>query len=123
MQYIFDAGTKGFTHYFFAALGEIPSIIVALIIIDMPGWGRKNSIFICMILGIVTNYLCFSVDFMYLPTFMALSRLLVKECQAMLYPYTVEIYRTNVRTSGFGTASGIGNIGAAMIPQIILHLN
>jgi hypothetical protein len=40
----------------------------------------------------------------------------------MLYPYTTEAYNTLIRTLGFGTASGIGRIGSAFAPYILIHL-
>lgn len=44
------------------------------------------------------------------------------ECFAMLYPYTTEAYNTLYRTLGFGTASGIGRIGSAFAPYILIQL-
>jgi len=42
------------------------------------------------------------------------------ECFAMLYPYTSEAYNTLIRTIGFGTASGLGRLGSAFAPYILI---
>lgn len=40
----------------------------------------------------------------------------------MLYPLSSESFPTKVRTLGFGWCSGIGRLGAAIIPYIIFHI-
>ena len=40
----------------------------------------------------------------------------------MLYPLSTELYPTLLRTLGFGWCSGIGRIGAALIPYLIFPL-
>jgi nitrate/nitrite transporter NarK len=41
---------------------------------------------------------------------------------AMLYPFTSELYPTDFRTVGFGFSSGVGRIGAALIPYAMFPL-
>ena len=43
----------------------------------------------------------------------SIARFCMKECFAMLYPFTTEVYKTLYRTMGFGWASGFGRLGAA----------
>lgn len=46
----------------------------------------------------------------------------MKECFAMLYPFTTELYPTPLRTFGFGWASGIGRLGSFIMPFILFPI-
>lgn len=52
----------------------------------------------------------------------SLARFFMKECYAMIYPYTTEIYSTLVRTLGFGWSSGIGRMSSFLMPFILFPL-
>lgn len=47
LPFILGHANKGFFDYFITVLGEIPSIIITLSVVDIPGLGRKNSLTIC----------------------------------------------------------------------------
>lgn len=57
-----------------------------------------------------------------LSIFCFFARFFMKECYAMLYPYTTELYPTLLRTIGFGWASGVGRLGSFTMPYIIFPL-
>ena len=46
----------------------------------------------------------------------------MKDCYAMLYPFSTECYSTSNRTLGFGSASAVGRIGSTISPYILLPL-
>lgn len=123
IEHISDGHHKSVSTYFIAIFGEIPSVIFALYIIDKPSFGRKRTLTVALFLAIFFNIFCYKCDEHNLTFYMLLTRLMTRLCLAMLFPFTVQIYRTNVRTSGFGMACGLGNLGGACISLYISTLD
>jgi hypothetical protein len=65
-------------------------------------------------LSAIFNYLSY-INEEHLGIMCSIARFCMKECFAMLYPYTTEVYKTIYRTLGFGWASGFGRLGAALM--------
>jgi len=122
MPFILGTKTESFLGYFLTLMGEAPSIIVSLYIVDVPCLGRKNSLTLMLFLSMIFHSLCFFVPFNYLSLLASSSRFFMKQSFAMLYPFTAESYPTLLRTIGFGWASGFGRIGAAVIPFMMFAL-
>lgn len=123
MPFILGKSKGGFASYIITILGEAPSILVSFFIVDIACLGRKNSLTIFFALGCVFHILSFFVTD--LPTFSYLTsaaRFCMKECFAMLYPFTAEAYPTLLRSIGFGWASGVGRLGAAFGPYLIFAM-
>jgi len=70
-------------------LGEIPSIIISLLIVEIPYLGRRNTMAIAFIIAAILHFLSFHASWPYFFT-----RFFMKEGWAMLYPYTTEIFST-----------------------------
>lgn len=123
MPFILGKKTASFGTYFITILGEAPSFLLSLFIVDHPLLGRRNSLTICFGFSMVFHTLCYiygSSSFLSILT--SVARFFMKLCYAMLYPFSTEVYPTLVRTVGFGMCGGVGRIGATVIPYLIFWL-
>jgi putative MFS transporter len=120
--FIFGKVNLSLKNYFVTVFGEVQSLIVSLCLVDRKGFGRKNSL---------TIFFAASCIF-HIANYFATGELLSSTCNAtnffmklgfsLLYPYTSELYPTDFRTIGFGFCSGVGRLGAALIPYIMFPL-
>lgn len=108
-----------FTSYVLTILGEAPTLLVSLYLVDRPGFGRKRSLTIFFGLA-GTMHLLFSI--VQLTLFSSAARFFMKLCFMMLYPFTTESYGTLNRTIGFGFCSAMGRVGATIMPYIVFPL-
>lgn len=108
--------------YVFIILGEVPSIVIALFVIENPNFGRKYSIFYCF----------FSLSFIY-PLFyitsaekysflFSITTFILKITFSLLSPITSESYHTLNRTFGYGVAASFGRLGATIMPFFVFPL-
>lgn len=100
-------------------MGEAPSFLVSLFLIDRPNFGRKNSLKYFFLLSAVVFFLFILTPMTILSS---MARFFMKMCFQMLYPCTTESYGTLNRTLGFGFNSAIGRLGATVMPYMILPL-
>lgn len=108
---------NSYRYVFFVALIQLPGYFSAAWLIER--WGRKP------VLG---GYLAASAAFTYLWGFVAgvgpiltaagLMSFFALGAWAALYAYTPEVYPTQLRTSGMGTASGFARIGGILAPTV-----
>lgn len=101
-------------------LGEIPAIILSLLIIDVPFFGRKKTLIIFFSLAFILNLLCYYNA--YLSLSLAMSRFCFREISTMIYAYTAEIYKTTYRSVGVGWGTGMGRLGTCIMPYLIFPL-
>lgn len=108
---------NSYRYVFFVALIQLPGYFSAAWLIER--WGRKP------VLG---TYLAASAVFTYLWAFVAgvgpiltaagLMSFFALGAWAALYAYTPEVYPTQLRTTGMGTASGYARIGGILAPTV-----
>lgn len=98
-------------------MGEMPSILISLIIVEIPYLGRRNSMSLAFLIASILHFVSYNASWPYFFT-----RFFMKECWAMLYPYTTEIFNTNNRTLGFGSSAAVGRLGAALCPYLLMPL-
>jgi len=122
MPFMLGKTTKSFLGYFLTLMGEAPSIIVSLYIVDVPSLGRKNSLVLTLMISTIFHVLCYVISKKHVSFIASSARFFMKQSFAMLYPFTAESYPTLMRTIGFGWASGIGRIGATIVPFIMFSL-
>lgn len=119
---LFLKDKKNLTDYVFIILGEVPSIVIAIFVIENPNLGRKNSLFFCF----------FALSFIY-PLFYLISpekysflfsitTLILKITFSLLSPITSESYHTLNRTFGYGVAASLGRLGATIMPFFVFPL-
>lgn len=119
LPFIFGKSHKSFSSYAITVLGETPSFILSILLVDRPNFGRKNSLKYFFGLSALCHLL---FSFSPLILFSSIARFFMKMCFQMLYPCTTESYGTLNRTLGFGFNSAIGRLGATIMPYIILPL-
>ncbi|KRX08051.1 Major facilitator superfamily domain, general substrate transporter [Pseudocohnilembus persalinus] len=122
LPFILGKSHKSFGQYIITVFGEIPSILVSLYVIDIKGLGRKNSLTIWFSLSAVMHFATYYGSKDYLSTYASIARFFMKLAYAMLYPLSTELYPTLLRTYGFGYCSGIGRLGATLIPYLIFGI-
>jgi hypothetical protein len=105
-----------------AVLGELPSIILALLIVDKEGFGRKNSLVYIFILIATPNIIIYYTRNDHLGFILFFLRFFMKNGFSMLIPFTSELYPTLYRTLGYGCATGFGRVGAFLSSFIIFSL-
>ncbi|CAD8103528.1 unnamed protein product [Paramecium primaurelia] len=117
LPFILGSKQKTFVDYLTTVLGEIPSIILSLLIVEIPFLGRRNTMAISFFCASIMHVWSYYASW---PYFFA--RFFMKESWAMLYPYSTEIFHTSNRTLGFGSSAAVGRIGAAISPYILIPL-
>jgi len=115
-------GTSGLDGLLYTIMGELPSSVLALYIIEKEMFGRKGTILYSQAVGCVVFLLSFIGPTSYLVPMFTIARFFLKLSFAIIYPLTIELYPTSSRTSGFGFASGFGRLGASVGPQGLLWL-
>ncbi|KAL4496579.1 hypothetical protein ABPG72_015940 [Tetrahymena utriculariae] len=112
-----DNGDDDLLSIFFSSLGELPTIFVCAIIVNVPFLGRKNSWAIsfaggflgCLLIYLELGSFTFWVSF---------SKLALDLAFTLSYEYTGEIYPTKVRAEGMGMAGSFSRIGSIIMPWI-----
>lgn len=119
LPFIYGKEHATFSSYIFTIIGEAPTLIVSLLVVDRPGFGRRRSLTTFFGLSGLTHLL-FTISPYTL--FSSASRFFMKLCFQMLYPFTTESYGTLNRTIGFGFCSAFGRVGATIMPYILFPL-
>jgi MFS family permease len=115
-----SSGTDGLNGLLYTIAGEVPSIVIALYIVEKEAFGRKGTIIYSNIGGAIIFFLAFISPVSLLIPMLTIGRLFLKLNFAMIYPLTTEFYPTTIRTAGMGFASGVGRIGSTIMPYLLL---
>jgi hypothetical protein len=101
-------------------LGELPSFLVPVLLIDRPEFGRKHSIMLFYFLGGLF-YLLFAVS---RQTLMGTAALFfIKDVIQVLHPLTTESYETKMRLKGYSFCVAMGKLGPVIMPYIVIPLD
>ena len=123
LPFIFADQKKGFGSILLAIAGELPSLILAIYLIDLKNLGRKNSLTLsCFILGFLNVVAYFLGDSALFSIVLSIQRFFMKNSFSMLIPLTSELYNTNYRTVGYGYATSIGRFAATICPYLLLSM-
>ncbi|KAM3133742.1 hypothetical protein pb186bvf_014151 [Paramecium bursaria] len=108
-----------------SVLGELPVIFLAIILVNIKGVGRKNSLaFAYLVTGILGVMIVVFQNGDYLFTLMiAGSKMFINLSFTISYQFVSEVYPTYMRASGLGFASSIGRIGSIIMPWIVVYFN
>ena len=117
-----QGGTDGLNGLLITIAGEVPSIIIALYIIEKEAFGRKGTIIYANILATITFLVAYLLGGTLLIPLLTIGRLFLKLNFAMIYPLTTELYTTTIRVAGMGFASGVGRLGSAIMPYLLLRM-
>lgn len=110
----------GYKDLLISVLGEVPSYILAMSIIERKKFGRKLSLIICFF---CTGLCCLGVHFFVDTAFGAFvfaTKLFASSAFEFIYPLTAELYNTSCRTVGVGLAGGVSRIGGVIMPWITM---
>jgi len=116
-----SSGTDGLNGLLYTIAGEVPSIVIALYIVEKEAFGRKNTIIYSNIGSAFIFFLAYISPISLFIPLLTLGRLFLKLNFAMIYPITTEFYPTTIRTAGMGFASGVGRIGSTLMPYMLLY--
>lgn len=123
LPFIFGEQKKGFGSILLTIAGELPSVFFAFFLIDLNGFGRKNSLTICLFITCLLNIVAYLIgNTAMFSIVLSLSRFFMKICFSMLIPLTSEVYPTNCRTVGYGYATSAGRFAATICPYMLLNL-
>ena len=123
LPFLFLNQKAGFSSLLITIGGELPSLIVSMICIDLKSAGRKKTLTISIaILSFLNFSAFFSAETGFLPEILSAERFFMKNCFSMLVPLTSELYPTHFRTVGYGLATAMGRIAATLSPYILLPL-
>lgn len=105
-----------------SVISELPASLVALYLVENKKFGRKNSIIITFFLVAIFNFLAFygskNENFFIIITSGA--RFFLSMTFSIIYPFTTEIYPTQIRVTGLGFASAFSRIGSISMPWIAM---
>lgn len=107
-----------FARAFITATAEIPSLVIAVLMIDR--YGRRITL-VCSFAGIAVFlfFLAFLNGYMWWETFAIFCARAAANCAfTVVYISTGEMYPTAIRTTGLGTASAMARIGGFMAPFV-----
>jgi len=114
------SGTDGLNGLLYTIAGEVPSIVIALYIVEKEAFGRKGTIIYSNIAATIVFFVAYISPVSLLVPLLTLGRLFLKLNFAMIYPITTEYYPTTIRVAGMGFASGVGRLGSTIMPYWLL---
>jgi len=117
-----SSSTDGLDGLLYTIAGEVPSIFIALYIVEKEAFGRKGTIVYSNIAATIVFFVAYLAPVSALVPLMSLGRLFLKLNFAMIYPITTEFYPTTIRVAGMGFASGVGRLGSTIMPYGLLAL-
>ncbi|CAK73010.1 unnamed protein product (macronuclear) [Paramecium tetraurelia] len=100
----------------YACLSDILGAILATLIIDIKGLGRKNSLIIGFLIASVFSFLQLYEYHKHFAILAILQKLFLSMNYIFCYQLTTELYPTKLRTTGLGTAVAIGRLGVILMP-------
>jgi hypothetical protein len=122
LPFLLSESSSGIAGVFTTILGEVPVVALTFFMIDHVSFGRKNSILIFSLSSCVAHVLPVFAP-VHLTSFLLFaSRFCMKGVFGCVYPLSSEVYPTHFRTVGYGFATGVGRIGACLMPFLVFPL-
>ncbi|MFD1794870.1 MFS transporter [Paracoccus aurantiacus] len=109
---------RGYGFLLILALAQVPGY--ALAAYGVERWGRRPTLMGFLILSAIA---CFLFTLSLNPTLVAVSLIVMSfallGCWGALYAFTPELYPTNLRGTGMGTASAVARLGGIFAPTLL----
>lgn len=115
-----EKNDKDFQNIAWSVFSELPASCLAMFLVESHHFGRKKSISITFFLTFLTCFIAY-FDLESQNFFIILStgsRFFLSITFSIIYPYTTELYPTQIRTTGLGFASAFSRIGGISMPWI-----
>jgi putative MFS transporter len=112
----FDPGNV-YVNLVYSAIAQFPGYLTSMYLVER--WGRRNTLATFLILGGLSGYV-FATATSY-ATFIAglfFVSFFNLGAWGAVYPYTAELYPTQLRATGFGLAEGVGKTTAILAPIV-----
>lgn len=110
----FDPGNV-YVNLVYSALAQFPGYLTSMFLVEK--WGRRSTLATFLILGGLSGYV-FATAASY-TTFLAglfFVSFFNLGAWGAVYPYTAELFPTQLRATGFGMAEGVGKVTAILAP-------
>jgi putative MFS transporter len=110
----FDPGNV-YVNLVYSALAQFPGYLTSMFLVER--WGRRSTLAAFLILGGLSGYV-FATATSYAAFLAGLFFVSFFNLGAWgaVYPYTAELFPTQLRASGFGLAEGVGKVTAILAP-------
>jgi len=108
--------------FFIVLFGEVPALGVAYYLLDNHMFGRKKSTIFGHVLSAVAFFIAYFCSGTPVLIFLILARLATKLSFITINPLTTELYQTHHRALALGFTSGVGRLGAVLMPVVIYAL-
>lgn len=104
-----------------SAFAQFPGYLTSMYLVEK--WGRRGTLALFLILGGISGY-AFAVarDFVTLVSSLFFVSFFNLGAWGAVYPYTAELFPTQLRSSAFGMAEGVGKITAILAPIVFARL-
>jgi len=103
-------------------LGELPTIVVATVLVNIPFFGRKNSWGLSYLIGGISGLIIYTKFFNFV-FWVTIFKLSLDLAFTIAYDYTGEVYPTLQRAKGIGLASAFSRIGGIVMPYIGIYIS
>lgn len=110
----FDPGNV-YVNLIFSAIAQFPGYLTSMFLVEK--WGRRSTLATFLILGGLSGYV-FATATSYTAFIAGLFFVSFFNLGAWgaVYPYTAELFPTQLRATGFGLAEGVGKVTAILAP-------
>lgn len=122
LPFLLSESSSGIAAVFTTILGEVPVVALSYFLIDNPTFGRRRSICIFAVGSLVAHLLPIFSGPALLSLLLFASRFCMKGIFGCVYPLSSEVYPTQFRTIGYGFATGVGRVGACVMPFLVFPL-
>lgn len=102
----------------YACLSDIVGAILATLVIDRKGFGRKNSLFFGFVLSSILCALICVLPNEYFGICAILQKMFLSMNFIFLYQLTCEMYPTRLRATGLGVGIAMGRLGGILMPWV-----
>lgn len=113
-------GISGLNGLALPIIGELPSLLIGLYIIEKKSFGRKNTVMYSSVITAILFLIAYVSSTSLLVPLLTIARMLQKLNFAIMLPLCTELYSTTVRGVGLGVTSGFGRLGSTIMPYILI---
>jgi putative MFS transporter len=111
-------GSQSVVNLIYPCIMELPSMLVAALLVDLKGFGRKNSLTGTFFLGGIFCIIAYCQVYPSFQFWISSTKFFFALAFTLNYQLTSELYPTKVRGTSMGMASAFGRIGGIIMPYV-----